>query len=45
MKKKGSSHQDYSFGRYRLKSMVKNYFNIDVFEVYQKFILDDGTYC
>lgn len=31
--------------RYRLKSMVRNYFNIDVFEVYQKFILDDGTYC
>jgi hypothetical protein len=31
--------------RYRLKSMVRNYFNIDVFEVYQKFILGDGTYC
>ena len=31
--------------RYRLKSMTRGYFGIDIFEVYQKFILDDGTYC
>ena len=32
--------------RYRLKSMVRNYFGIDIFEVYKKFKLDeDGTYC
>ena len=32
--------------RYRLKSMTRGYFGIEVFEVYKRFILDDdGTYC